>query len=84
MHDDHAHNHDAGHGHDDAHGHDSHGHGGQAAEGPLVIAWKGLGILALAIAAAAAVSWWAINNKPSPQAPATPVGTHFVLPASVG
>ena len=64
MHDDHAHDQASGHGHDD-----SHGHGGHGTVEPLEISWNGLAILALAIAAAAAVSWWAINNKPAPAAP---------------
>ena len=72
MHDDHAH--DAGHG-------DDHGaaHGGAA--GPLEISWNGLGLLALAIAAAIAVSWWASNNKP---AAAAPVGRAATVRALVG
>ena len=58
MHDDHAHD---AHGHD-AHGHDSHGHDGEV--GPLEFNWPGIAIMAVAIAAAVAVSFWAIGNKP--------------------
>jgi len=68
MHDDHALSHDD---HNSGHGHDDHGagHGGHGAVEPLEISWNGLAILALALAAAAAVSWWAMNNKPTPAAP---------------
>jgi hypothetical protein len=72
MHDDHAHDHGP---QDSAPADNAHGeHGGHGAVAPLEISWNGLAILALALAAAAAVSWWAMNNKPAPQTPSTPVG----------
>jgi cytochrome c peroxidase len=92
MHDDNSHGHDShghdshgGHGHDDAHGghggHD-HGHGGEVE--PLEFNWGGIAIVALAIAAAAIVGWWASNNKPTPVRPATPIGAVVTIPAPLG